>query len=213
MQEDTKLKDYIEGLTPLSHPILLKMEQVAHTENVPIIERPAVQLIRSYILSMQKVERILEIGTAIGYSTIWLAQAAPNAKVDSIERDTQKVEQARSYIKEAALEERITVHHADAKDTITSLHDSYDVIFIDAAKGQYRYFFETYAKRLSQRGVIITDNILFHGHVLQAQIEHKRLRPMVQKLKAYNEWLSQHETFETSFVPIGDGLAFSIFRR
>lgn len=207
-----RIEEYLHQLTPSSSLLLSEMEELAAKENVPIIDRASIHLICSILKYKGQISRILEIGTAIGYSTIWLAQACPTAQVDSVERDEHRYLQAKDYVQKANLKERIHLHLADATEFHEQLKEEYDVIFIDAAKGQYQHFFEAYTKRLKPHGLVITDNVFFHGEVVEENIEQKRIRSLVKKIKAYNEWLKNHERFETSFVPIGDGLAFSILK-
>lgn len=206
------IESYIQELTPLADPLLAEMEKVAEKDKVPIINRASIHFIRSILRYKGDVRHILEIGTAIGYSTIWLAKASPQAEVDSIERDSIRYAQAEEFIKRAYLQDRIHLHIADARDYASQLDKQYDLIFIDAAKGQYKLFFESYAPLLKSGGIIITDNVLFHGHVVEESMANKRIRPMVQKIKDYNDWLKNHPQFETSFIPLGDGLALSIKR-
>lgn len=208
-----KIEHYLKQLTPLQYSLLVEMEDFAKREKVPIIDRVAIQFIRTLLLYKANVKSILEVGTAIGYSTIWLAEAAPEAHIDTIERDEERYHQAKAFIERANLSQRITVHLADATTYAQSLDQSYDVLFIDAAKGQYQLFFEEYTKRLQPNGIVITDNVFFHGDVVEETIENKRIRSLVKKIKAYNEWLKNLPDFETSFVPIGDGLALSIQRK
>jgi predicted O-methyltransferase YrrM len=205
-----KIEDYLTQLTPLHDSLLLEMEDFAQRENVPIIERPSIQFIRTILLYKGNIEHILEIGSAIGYSTIWLAKAAKHAHVDTIERDEARYSQANEYIQRAQLSDRIQVHLADATEYLLPSNQMYDVLFIDAAKGQYQLFFEKYSKFLKPNGMIITDNVFFHGEVVEDVIENKRIRSLVKKIKGYNEWLKDHPEYETSFIPIGDGLALSI---
>jgi predicted O-methyltransferase YrrM len=208
-----KIEQYLEQLTPLQHSLLAEMEELAKRENVPIIERVSIQFIRTLLLCKENVKRIVEVGTAIGYSTIWLAEAAPEAHIDTIERDEERYHQAKAFIERANLSHRVTVHFADATTYAQSFDQPYDVLFIDAAKGQYQLFFEEYTKLLQPNGIVITDNVFFHGDVVEENIENKRIRSLVKKIKAYNEWLKNHPDFETSFVPIGDGLALSLKRK
>lgn len=208
-----KIEKYLEQLTPLQHSLLVEMEGLAKRDRVPIIDRAAIQFIRTLLLCKDNVKRIAEVGTAIGYSTIWLAEAAPGAHIDTIERDEKRYHQAKAFIERANLSHRITIHFADATTYAQLLDQSYDVLFIDAAKGQYQRFFEEYTKLLQPNGIVITDNVFFHGEVVEENIEHKRIRSLVKKVKAYNEWLKNHPDFETSFVPIGDGLAISLKRK
>lgn len=209
-----ELEQYLLELTPLQHSLLVEMEHIAARENVPIIERASIQFIYQLLTVKGRVQRVLEIGTAIGYSTIWFAEAAQSAIIDTIERDPLRAKQAKAYIAQAGHSERIHIHEADATTYAQRLAtEKYDVIFIDAAKGQYKLFFEEYAPLLQEDGVIITDNVFFHGEVVNPHIEQKRIRSLVHKIKAYNTWLTQHEDYRTSFVPIGDGLAISVKRR
>jgi predicted O-methyltransferase YrrM len=208
-----KIEEYVEQLLPLQHSLLVEMEHLAKKENVPIIERVSMQFIRTLLLCKGNIKRIVEVGTAIGYSTIWLAEAAPEAHIDTIERDEKRFHQAKAFIERANLSHRITVHLADATTYAESFNQSYDVLFIDAAKGQYQLFFEQYTKFLQPNGIVITDNVLFHGEVVKENIENKRIHSLVKKIKTYNEWLKNHPDFETSFVPIGDGLALSLKRK
>ncbi|WP_202080161.1 O-methyltransferase [Caldalkalibacillus salinus] len=209
-----QLQDYILSLTPSDDPILTRMEQLAHEERIPIIDRSAIQLISVLLQNKDQVHNILEVGTAIGYSTLWLAKAAPQAMLDTIEREEDKIKTARRFLSEAGVIDRVRIHHADATRYADHLQGrQYDCIFIDAAKGQYHTFFESYSPLLKKDGMIITDNVFFHGEVLQDHVEQKRIRSLVKKIKSYNEWLANHDGYDTSFVPIGDGLAISIKRR
>lgn len=214
MLSTPKLNDYIQQLHVHDDLLLQEMEELAYKENVPIIEQPSIHFIRSLLQYKGSINRILEIGTAIGYSSIWLAKAVSNAVVDTIERDEQRYSQALHFIEKAGLSQRINVHFGDATTYAEKLQNqTYDVLFIDAAKGQYKTFFEQYIPHLAQDGIVITDNVFFHGEVVNEHIENKRIRSMVKKIKEYNQWLQQHPHFETSFIPVGDGLALSIRRR
>jgi predicted O-methyltransferase YrrM len=208
-----KIEEYLQYLTSLDHPLLMEMEKVAKEENIPIIGRASIQFIRTLLQCKENVKHILEIGTAIGYSTIWLAEAAQQAHIDTVERDETRYQQAQNFIQKANLGHRINIHLADATTYAKELDQSFDVIFIDAAKGQYQLFFEQYTTLLKPNGIVITDNVFFHGEVVEEHIEQKRIRSLVKKIKSYNEWLKNHSDFETSFIPIGDGLALSLKRK
>lgn len=207
-----KIEAYMEELIPPGPELLREMEALAKLEGIPIIERASIHFICSLLRYKGSISRILEIGTAIGYSAIWLAGISPRVQVDSIEKDEARYQQALDFIKKAGLEERITLHWADAKDYADQLQGAYDVLFIDAAKGQYQLFFEQYSPLLKRGGLVISDNVFFRGYVAEESIENKRLAPLVNKLKKYNLWLKEHPQFDTSFIPIGDGLALSIKR-
>lgn len=189
--------------------LILEMERYANTNNVPIIELDAIKFIMKYI-KLNKVESILEIGTAIGYSAIMMALANPNLKITTIERDEKRYLEAVKNIKKANLEDRITLIYQDALDVV--LDDMFDLVFIDAAKAQNIKFFEKFSKNLSSRGTIVTDNLNFHGLVEkdEEQIESKNLKALVRKLKLYIEYLKENEKFSTTFLSVGDGLAISV---
>lgn len=206
------IEQYIDQLTPPAPDLLREMETLAKEEQVPIINRVSIHFICTILRYKGNVSRILEIGTAIGYSTIWLASISQQVQVDSIERDETRYQQALHFIKRAGLEKRIQLHLADARDFASQLQGPYDVIFIDAAKGQYQLFFEQYAPLLKSGGLVISDNVLFRGYVAEKYVEEKRLGPLVEKIKKYNLWLKEHPQFETSFIPLGDGLALSMKR-
>jgi predicted O-methyltransferase YrrM len=152
----------------------------------------------------------LEIGAAIGYSSIRMTQAV-QANIITVERDAERYEKAISYINQADLGHRISVVFGDALETVEQVEKfgAFDVIFIDAAKGQYQRFFELYEPLLNPGGVIITDNVLFRGLVTVEHIENKRIRSLVKKIKSYNEWLMAHSGYDTTIFPIGDGVAVS----
>lgn len=207
---DPQVVQYVLDLTPLPHPVLREMEEEAKRHDIPIINREAMQLIRVLLMAKGEVRHILEIGTSIGYSTLCLAFAAPRAHVDTIEHDERWVKRARSYIAQAGLEKRVTVHQEDALTSAPRFNKEYDVIFIDATKRHYRHLFEQYSPKLRENGLMITDNILFKGRVAGHPAENRRLALTAEMIDQFNRWLFAHDQFETSFVPIGDGLAISV---
>ena len=185
------------------------MEEYANEHNVPIIEKDSIAFIMKFIKA-NDLKTVLEIGTAIGYSAIFLAQATEDVVVTTIERDETRYMEALKNIKKCGLENRITVHYQDALEMNLS-GVSYDMIFIDAAKGQYTKFFEKYKYFLNPGGVIITDNLKFHGHVgNRDNIASKNLRQLVGKIEDYIDFLKNNEEFETKFYDVGDGLSVSI---
>ena len=155
------------------------------------------------------IESILEIGTAIGFSAISMALANPQAKIVTIERDEERYLEAVKNIKKFDLENNITLLFNDALET--NITGEYDLIFIDAAKGQNRKFFEKFARFLKPHGFIITDNMKFHGYVDkdEATIKSRNLRGLVRKIKEYRTFLEENENYETTFYDVGDGVAVS----
>ena len=189
--------------------LILEMEEYAKENNVPIIEKESIAFIMKYIKA-NDIKNVLEIGSAIGYSTILMASASSDVNVTTIERDEARYMECLKNVKKAGLDKKITVVYQDALDV--NLRDvSYDLIFIDAAKGQYKKFFEKFKFFLAPGGVIITDNLNFHGLVGKKDtIESKNLRALVDKIETYIEFLKENKEFETKFLEIGDGLSVSM---
>ncbi|HZG71696.1 MAG TPA: O-methyltransferase [Chondromyces sp.] len=210
---DDKLHHYIESLVEERSPFFAEMEQFARENGVPIMEVVGIEALLQF-LRIQKPKRILEIGTAIGYSALRMADALPDAVVVTVERDEERYHQANEYIKKASCQNRIHVIQGDALETVSEVqaYGPFDSIFIDAAKGQYTKFFESYTPFLSKQGVVYSDNVLFKGYVAENEIESKRLRNLVKKIKGYNEWLMKHPDYVSAIIPVGDGLAISTKR-
>lgn len=205
-----KLQAYLDNLVPERNSLLQEMEVYAEQHAVPIMERTGIEILLQ-LLRIQNAKNILEVGTAIGYSALRMATALQEAKIVSIERDDERFQLAVDFIARAGIGNRIKLIHADALEAEAeiSMTAPYDAIFIDAAKGQYKKFFELYSKYLSKDGVIITDNVLFKGLVCEEEIENKRIRSLVRKIDAYNQWLSTHPEYDTVILPVGDGVAIT----
>lgn len=205
-----RIHTYIESLIKKREPIFAEMEQYALEHDVPIMELSGIEALLQ-MLRIQGPAKILEIGTAIGYSAMRMADALPNTTIVTIERDTERFNEAIHNISRSGLDRQIKVIHADALEISDKMKDygPFDALFIDAAKGQYLKFFEMYTPYLSENGIIFTDNVLFKGLVAEEYIESKRTRSLVNKIKNYNEWLMNHNEYITSIIPVGDGLAIS----
>lgn len=189
--------------------LILEMEHYAKENNVPIIEKESIAFIMKYIKA-NNILNVLEIGSAIGYSTILMASSTQDVKVTTIERDENRYMECLKNVKKAGLDKKINVVYQDALEVNLS-NVSYDLIFIDAAKGQYKKFFEKFKYFLAPNGVIITDNLKFHGLVGKKDtIESKNLRALVDKIETYIEFLKENKEFETKFLDIGDGLSVSM---
>lgn len=205
-----KLQDYIDSLIEPRNKLLAEMEEFAHIHGVPIMEAAGIETMLQF-LRIQQPEAILEVGTAIGYSALRMAYALPQTRIITIERDEERFTLASSYINKAEKEQQIIQLKGDALllEQEVSKYAPFDAIFIDAAKGQYRRFFEIYSQNLKSGGIIITDNVLFKGLVYEQEIENKRVRNLVKKIDEFNRWLSCHKEYDTVILPIGDGVAVS----
>lgn len=208
--QNEKLHAYIEELIPARPELLYKMEQFARENGVPIMELAGIEAMLQ-LLRIQKPKKILEVGTAIGYSALRMAYALPNSNIVTIERDAERYQLAEQFLKEAGKESQITIIKKDALEAESDVfvHAPFDAIFIDAAKGQYQRFFELYSRYLTDDGVIVTDNVLFKGLVCESEIENKRIRNLVKKIKDFNHWLMNHPDYDTVLLPVGDGVAIS----
>lgn len=183
------------------------IEKYAEENNIPIMDKKGLGFLTNYIKN-NNVESILEIGSAIGYSAINMALANPKATVTTIEKDEVRYLEALKNIKRFDLDKRINLILGDALEL--KIEDKYDLIFIDAAKGQYTNYFIKYSPCVKENGVIVSDNIYFHGLIEQNErIEKKDLRQLVDKIKKYILFLKDNKEFDTEFFKVGDGLAVS----
>lgn len=188
--------------------LILEMERYAGANNVPIIEFESIKFIMKYI-KLNKVKSILELGTAIGYSAILMANANDFCEITTIEKDDKRYREAVKNVNKSGFDKRIEVVYNDALEVNLAGH-KYDLIFIDAAKGQYIKYFEKFCNYLNPGGVIITDNLDFHGLVKnKGSIKSKNVRGIVTKIENYIEFLKNNKDFVTKFYDIGDGLSVS----
>ena len=189
------------------HIQLKEMEEYAKEHNVPIMLPDGIDFLVQYIKE-NKIKNILEIGTAIGYSSIRMCLIDKDIKVTTIERDEIRYLEAQKNIKKFNLEKQIELIYGDALET--NITGKYDLIFIDAAKSQYIKFFERYEKNLNLNGVIVSDNLNFHGltHTTEP-IESRNVRCIVRKLNNYIDYLKNTNHFITDFYEIGDGISIS----
>lgn len=175
---------------------------------VPILQADSMEYMEHLISALQPAA-FLEIGTAIGRTAIQAALLAPDCQVVTIEKDPEMAALARQNIEKAGLQNRILLIEGDARQTeVPDL--AYDLIFIDAAKGQYRRFFERYAPMLSLKGVIVSDNMFFHGLVEHPErTQNRHTRGLIRRLKDYRIWLEGLDGFETRILETGDGIALT----
>ena len=184
-----------------------KIEEYAKANNVPIMEKEGIEFLKDYI-KKNNVKSILEIGSAIGYSAINFCLIDERINVTTIERDKKRYDEAVKNIKLFNLESRIEIINDDAFNV--NLNNKYDLIFIDAAKAQYIKFFEKFKSNLKEDGVIISDNLKFHG-LVDGNYDNlsRNVKGLVRKLKNYIVFLEENKEFETEFIDVGDGVAVS----
>jgi predicted O-methyltransferase YrrM len=204
------IEDYIRGLIPKRQGHIGVMEEYAGTHGVPIVHPEVAQYLK-ILIKTNKVKSILEVGTAIGFSASVMAEAAgEGAKVVSIERDEEMHQRAMENIKIAGLESRITLIKGDAMEELERLEGSFDMIFLDAAKGHYDHFLPRCMDLLKDGGLLISDNVLFRGMVATNELLIRRKITIVKRMRKYLEHISNMPELETVVLPIGDGIAMSI---
>ena len=187
---------------------LEKIKQKALEEHIPIIMDETLEVIEKY-LNKNKPNRILEIGTAVGYSAICFTQfLAENGVIDTIEREKDRVEEAKKNIRLAEVEDKINIYEGDAVEILPTLNNQYDVVFIDAAKGKYPFFLKEALRMINKEGIIFADNILYKGYVMSDYNKHKQ-RTAVRNLREYIKEVSENPNLETEILEVGDGLAVS----
>ena len=187
---------------------LLKLKNNSLDDDIPIMQDEGLNFLIELIKN-KKIKKILEIGTAVGYSAIKMATVSSDIQITTIERDKARYDCARKNIKDFNLNSRINPIFADA--TELTIDDKYDLIFIDAAKGKNTLFFEKFKNNLNPDGYIVTDNLKFHGCVEKPleEIESRNVRGLVKKIRNYIEFLKNNEEFETEFFDVGDGISVS----
>lgn len=196
------------GFGSMLDDLIRNMKEYALENNVPIMTEGGINYLIKYIKN-NNIKRILEVGTAIGYSAILMCSCDDDIVVTTIERDEKRYLEALKNIKKAHMEDRINLIYNDALEV--NLNEEYDLIFIDAAKAQNRNFFERFSNNLAKGGTIITDNMNFHGLVNKdlESIESRNLRQLVRKVKEYKDFLKNNREFATEFYDVGDGIAVS----
>lgn len=198
---------YIESFIHPRNDLLLEMESYAKEHHVPIMQLPAIDVLNQ-ILRIQNPSKILEIGTAIGYSAIRMALTLPKSEIVTIERDAERVVLARNFIARSEVANQITVIEGDALEVEDNQLDStFDAVFIDAAKGQYMRFFEKYSPLVPSGGILYIDNMYMHGlSDLSLEEVPRRKRTMIRNLKNFSDWIMSHDQYDSTFLPVGDGL-------
>lgn len=204
---------YIASFIPERDELLVEMEQFAEQNHVPIMQLAGIESLNQ-LLRIQKPTSILEIGTAIGYSAIRMAQALPNCQIVTIERDESRVQHAKQFIARSEVADRIRVIEGDALEVaMDELPTTFDAVFIDAAKGQYMKFFEKYAPLVPSGGVLYIDNMYMHGlSDLDIKEVPRRKRTMIRNLKIFADWIMAHPDYTSAFFPVGDGLLICLKR-
>ena len=206
------ITDYLRKTAAHSDDFLHELEEYAKNNSVPIIEPESAQLLK-VLCAMKQPERVLEVGCAIGYSSILMAKNLPDSsKITTIEYDNEMVRIARENINRAGFAEKISVIEADAKDYLPYIDDdeSFDLIFLDGPKAHYIYMLDDSVRLLKKGGILVSDNVLYKG--MTADDEHiiRRKITIVTRLREYIDTLMQHPQLESVLLPLGDGVTVSV---
>ncbi|MBC2577617.1 O-methyltransferase [Peptostreptococcus russellii] len=203
------VEDYIRETLEQNTGQIREMELYAEENSVPIIHKEVAELLK-VILKIHRPKRILEIGCAIGYSSILFSSILDNdVEIITTERNPVMLEKAVENIKKAGLEDKIKILVGDAQETLKDIDGEFDMIFIDAAKGQYKMFFDMVIDKLKVDGLVISDNILYKGMIASDDLVVRRKKTIVKRMRDYLDYICQSDYLDTSIIPIGDGLAIS----
>ena len=207
---DERMRTFIHSLETENSEILETIEKEALDTYVPII-RKEMQSFLKVLLAIKKPKRILEVGTAVGFSAILMSEYAPEeCHITTIEKYEKRIPIALENFKRAGKEKKITLIEGDAMEVLKGLEGSFDFIFMDAAKGQYIYYLPEVVRLLEKDGVFVTDNVLQDGDVIESRFAvERRNRTIHSRMREYLYELKHHRLLETSIIPLGDGVALS----
>lgn len=208
---DERMVTYIHSLETPESPLIEQIEQEALDTYVPII-RKETQSFLKVLLMMKKPVRVLEVGTAIGFSALLMCEYLPeNGHITTIEKYEKRIPIARENFKRAGKEDRITLIEGDALEVMRSLEGPFDFIFMDAAKGQYIHYMPEAIRLLSKDGVLMSDNVLQDGDIIESRFAvERRNRTIHSRMREYLYELKHNDQLQTSIIPLGDGVALSV---
>lgn len=211
MIENQRIETYIQSLEEGNTEFLEALEREAHAAYVPIIRREMQGLLK-FLLAERKPRRILEVGTAIGFSALFMCEYNPvKCSLTTIEKYEKRIPIARENFKKAGRQEQITLLEGDAKDVLETLDEPYDFIFMDAAKGQYIHFLPRILKLLKPGGLLVSDNVLQDGDIVESKFAvTRRNRTIHGRMREYLYTLTHSEELTSVVLPIGDGVTLSV---
>jgi len=203
------VQDYIRNTLKDKEGLLKELENYAAQHKVPIVHKEVSEFLK-VLLKVQKPKRILEVGCAIGYSSILFASTiGDDVEIITVERNEKMIEKAKENIKLAGFEKNITILEGDAEEKLKEVEGEFDMIFIDAAKGQYQLFYDLVIDKLKVDGLLISDNILYQGMVAHDDFVVRRKITIVKRMRNYLDYICNCNYLETSLIPIADGVALS----
>lgn len=210
MITEERITTYIHSLDNGSTPFLEEIERQAKQDAVPIV-RKEIQSLLKFLITVKKPGNILEVGTAVGFSALFMAEYSPaETLITTIENYPPRIKKAKENIKKAGREEQIRLLEGDAMEILPALQESYDFVFVDAAKGQYIHFLPEVLQRLKPGGLLVSDNVLQEGEIIQSHYAvPRRNRTIYKRMREYLYTITHHEQLITSVLPVGDGVAIS----
>lgn len=208
---DSNITEYIRSLIREEKNDLEKIEQEARENHVPIVKPETKELLRTLVL-LKKPMKILEVGAAVGFSSLYMNSYQPErGTVLTIERNDKRILKARENIRKTGKEQAVTLLEGDAIEILKEIKGSFDLIFVDAAKGQYIHFLEDVLRLLAPEGVLVSDNVLQDGDVAKSRYAiERRDRTIHKRMRDYLYTIKNHPLLETVILPVGDGVAISI---
>lgn len=211
MITNPSITEYINSLNLPEDPLLYEIEKEARKQEVPIIRTEMKNLIK-VLLQIKKPEKILEVGTAVGFSALFMSRyLEPGAAITTIERYEPRIEKAKENFKKADEKQCITLLEGDAMEILKNLEETYDFIFMDAAKGQYIHFLPDILRLLKKGGLLVSDNALQEGELVKSRYAvTRRNRTIHSRMREYLYTLTHHEQLTTSLLPLGDGVTLSV---
>lgn len=211
MMIDERMVTFIDSLDRGNTPFLDEIEKYALQNRVPVI-RKSMQSLLKFLLALVKPRNILEVGTAIGFSSLLMSAYGPeDCHITTIEKYEKRIPQARENFRRAGAEDRITLLEGDAVDILKGLTGSYELIFMDAAKGQYIFFLPDILRLLAPGGLLVSDNVLQDGDIVESRFAvTRRNRTIHARMRDYLYELKHHPELETVILPTGDGAALSV---
>jgi len=208
---DERMVTFIDSMDKGNTPFLDEIEKKAIATQVPIV-RKSTQSLLKFLLAMQRPKEILEVGTAVGFSALLMSEYAPkDCHITTIEKYEKRIPIAKENFKKGNAEDRITLIEGDATEELKKLEGPYDFIFMDAAKGQYIHFFPEIIRLVKKGGLIISDNVLQDGDILQSRYAvTRRNRTIHSRMREYLYELTHNPELETTILPVGDGMTLSV---
>ena len=203
------VEDYIRKTLKDNTGLIKELEEYAAIHEVPIIHKEVAELMK-VLLNMSKPKKILELGCAIGYSSILFTETLKgDVEIITTERNPRMIEKAKKNIKEAGFEKNIKILEGDACETLKNIEGNFDLIFIDAAKGHYKLFFDMLIDKLNPGGLVVSDNILYKGMIASDEYVIRRKKTIVKRMRDYLDYICSLDYLDTSILPMGDGVALS----